>query len=549
MYGIAGERRLTELELDWLDGYEGSSPVRIGNAASGQRPARRLRRGRWTPCTTPAARGSSRRPKRAALQREAARVARGRLARARRGDLGGAWTATPLHALEGDGVGRVRPRGAERRGASARRSRRPLAGAPRRDPRRGLPQGIRRGARRVHPVLRLDAARREPAADAARRLPPRRRLARRRHGRRDRARPRARRARRAVPRRRREHRRRRSAAGRGDVPAVLVLARPGDGRSRAAWPRRRRSSSGCSGSATTSACSPRSTTSTPDACVGNFPQAFTHLTLVDAALTLDEGWCRRADTARRSTRRGPRRPASSPAESAVRSFDGRRRASRPGRARALPPRTACRARLRARRPRRLLLAPHALARLAAGRPRRAGGASLRRARPAGAARVRRGARAGNARPAPLDRAGPAGGPVRPPLPRSPRRARPRARPVAARPHRTSSSGSSTRTLFARTRPPSAVLLSCCRPLRGRALLRPRVSRDVVPAADARDGALRRHPPQRRARLRRRCPRLVAGVARRMSGQRRHAAVGPRARGWRPRRARPSAASCSTTGST
>jgi GH15 family glucan-1,4-alpha-glucosidase len=36
MYGIAGERRLTELELDWLDGYEGSRPVRIGNAASGQ---------------------------------------------------------------------------------------------------------------------------------------------------------------------------------------------------------------------------------------------------------------------------------------------------------------------------------------------------------------------------------------------------------------------------------------------------------------------------------------------------------------------------------
>jgi GH15 family glucan-1,4-alpha-glucosidase len=36
MYGPAGERRLTELELDWLPGYEGSSPVRIGNAASGQ---------------------------------------------------------------------------------------------------------------------------------------------------------------------------------------------------------------------------------------------------------------------------------------------------------------------------------------------------------------------------------------------------------------------------------------------------------------------------------------------------------------------------------
>jgi len=36
MYGAAGERRLTELELDWLPGYEGSRPVRIGNAASNQ---------------------------------------------------------------------------------------------------------------------------------------------------------------------------------------------------------------------------------------------------------------------------------------------------------------------------------------------------------------------------------------------------------------------------------------------------------------------------------------------------------------------------------
>jgi len=36
MYGIAGERRLTEFELDELPGYEGSKPVRIGNAASEQ---------------------------------------------------------------------------------------------------------------------------------------------------------------------------------------------------------------------------------------------------------------------------------------------------------------------------------------------------------------------------------------------------------------------------------------------------------------------------------------------------------------------------------
>ncbi len=36
MYGVAGERRLTEFELPWLDGYEGSKPVRVGNAASEQ---------------------------------------------------------------------------------------------------------------------------------------------------------------------------------------------------------------------------------------------------------------------------------------------------------------------------------------------------------------------------------------------------------------------------------------------------------------------------------------------------------------------------------
>jgi GH15 family glucan-1,4-alpha-glucosidase len=36
LYSIDGERRLPEIELPWLAGYEGSSPVRTGNAASGQ---------------------------------------------------------------------------------------------------------------------------------------------------------------------------------------------------------------------------------------------------------------------------------------------------------------------------------------------------------------------------------------------------------------------------------------------------------------------------------------------------------------------------------
>jgi GH15 family glucan-1,4-alpha-glucosidase len=36
MYGIAGERRLTEWQVPWLAGYEGARPVRIGNAAANQ---------------------------------------------------------------------------------------------------------------------------------------------------------------------------------------------------------------------------------------------------------------------------------------------------------------------------------------------------------------------------------------------------------------------------------------------------------------------------------------------------------------------------------
>ena len=36
MYGVRGERRLTEHQLTWLSGYENSTPVREGNAASEQ---------------------------------------------------------------------------------------------------------------------------------------------------------------------------------------------------------------------------------------------------------------------------------------------------------------------------------------------------------------------------------------------------------------------------------------------------------------------------------------------------------------------------------
>jgi GH15 family glucan-1,4-alpha-glucosidase len=36
VYGLGGERRLTECEIPWLSGFEGSKPVRVGNAAADQ---------------------------------------------------------------------------------------------------------------------------------------------------------------------------------------------------------------------------------------------------------------------------------------------------------------------------------------------------------------------------------------------------------------------------------------------------------------------------------------------------------------------------------
>jgi GH15 family glucan-1,4-alpha-glucosidase len=36
LYGVGGERRLTEQELDWAEGYCGAKPVRLGNSSTGQ---------------------------------------------------------------------------------------------------------------------------------------------------------------------------------------------------------------------------------------------------------------------------------------------------------------------------------------------------------------------------------------------------------------------------------------------------------------------------------------------------------------------------------
>ncbi len=116
-------------------------------------PARRLRRGHGHTASR-APRRARGRPELVVAPARAALVPRGRVEGARRGDLGGPRAAAALHALEGHGLGRVRPRGEGDRAFGPRRAARPLEAAARRDPRGGLPRGLRPGAERVRPVLR-----------------------------------------------------------------------------------------------------------------------------------------------------------------------------------------------------------------------------------------------------------------------------------------------------------------------------------------------------------------------------------------------------------
>ena len=218
-----------------------------------------------TRCTRPATWGIDRGPERLGVAACDARLPRVRVEGPRRGHLGGPRSAAGLHALQGDGLGGVRPGGEGGRGVRPRGPGRPVAGVPRRGPPRGARAGLRRRAQHVHAVLRVEDPRREHADDPAGRVPPRRPT----RGSSARS---TRSSASCMQRRLRAPlrlggRRRRPAAGRGRVP------RP----ARSGWP----TASACSGRdrrgpgavraprsawPTTSGCCPRSTTRRRAAC-------------------------------------------------------------------------------------------------------------------------------------------------------------------------------------------------------------------------------------------------------------------------------------------
>ena len=109
MYGVAGERWLEEYVVPWLPGYEGSAPVRIGNAASSQVQldvygevveAMYVARKHGLKTEAPELGVGS----------GAHRASGKDLGSTRRRHLGVSRRTAAFHAFQGDGVGRLRPR-------------------------------------------------------------------------------------------------------------------------------------------------------------------------------------------------------------------------------------------------------------------------------------------------------------------------------------------------------------------------------------------------------------------------------------------------------
>ena len=291
MYGVTGDRRLTEYEVPWLPGYEGSTPVRVGNAASDQfqldvygetLASLHLMRERFPPEADDDTVDSW------PLETALLEYLEGAWHQPDDGHLGGARRPPALHALEGDGVARVplrgpfggavRPPGAARPLAQSRDDIHALVCDEGFDADLGsFTQAF--GSTQLdasllqHRAGRLPASRPTSACVGTVAAIERELL---RDG--------------FVLRYRTEHGRRRIAR-----PARACSCRARSGSSNnyvIAGPHaraRRSCSTGWPDSPTTSACSRRSTTRTPMRQLGNMPQAFTHLAYVQAARLVTEG--------------------------------------------------------------------------------------------------------------------------------------------------------------------------------------------------------------------------------------------------------------------
>ena len=169
MYGIDGAPELEEVILEHLEGYRGSKPVRIGNAAADQlqldiygelidsvyiynNHANPIAHRSWMDLT-----------------RIVDWVCEN-WDQAGRGDLGGARRAPALHVLAADVLGRDRARGADRDPARPAGRALPVAAVPRRDLPPDHGARLERGEAGLRPALRRRHARRQRPRHAARQV-------------------------------------------------------------------------------------------------------------------------------------------------------------------------------------------------------------------------------------------------------------------------------------------------------------------------------------------------------------------------------------------
>ena len=278
MYGIDGRRDLSESTRDELSGYEGASPVRIGNGAFDQRQNDVY--GAVLDSILLHTRRSKHLPRR--LWPLVKSQAEGALASWREPDQG-IWEARgePRHYVSSKLMGWVAlDRAAKLAGIRDDRALEKTWAAAAEEIRADILRARRQRAWGAAPALRHRRPGRLHPARRHLRVPARHRRADAEHRRRDlvgadRARVRA-----AL--RHRGDRRRPVRQGR-HLPDLLLLARLRAGHRRRDASRPPISWNACCGSPPRWACTPRSSKSTAPATSGNFPQAFSHLALIEAA--------------------------------------------------------------------------------------------------------------------------------------------------------------------------------------------------------------------------------------------------------------------------